>query len=166
MLVLQEELRACRKAACASELEKLGHSIVGIGNSAGNALSLIPNLDIDVLMVDINLKNSTLDGISVVRKLYDSYRGVIIFVSAFKDQPTFERMLESKPSYFLKKPYRRFELESAIEIACHKHAERTNTSQAVITDSKQLKTASTLLSRNGAVFFQSDDEFRPDFPHP
>lgn len=108
---------ALQAASVAADLESAGYELVGSGSTAGQVLSQLPELDIDVLIMDVHLKHSAIDGINIVQKLGADYQPAIVFLSAFRDKATLERMFGTNPAYFLSKPYHEVDLISAIEIA-------------------------------------------------
>jgi len=77
----------------------------------------------DIILMDINLENSK-DGISTAIEIKKSKDIPIIYLTAFSDEETINRAIQTNPVGYLIKPYKIAELNSTILLALFK-AEQT-----------------------------------------
>jgi CheY-like chemotaxis protein len=97
-------------------LQQLGYILAGAATSGEEAIELAVETKPDLVLMDIRLRGQ-MDGIEASREL-DRRLGVpVIFLTAFADEGTMQRIESVKPAGFLRKPYVRSELLEAIEAA-------------------------------------------------
>lgn len=97
-------------------LVRQGHEVVGIAENAAEAEAMFDEHLPDLLLLDIRLRDGD-DGIEVARLLIGRRPVPVIFVTAYADQPTFERAREAGPFAFLSKPYDDVLLSRSVELA-------------------------------------------------
>lgn len=98
-------------------LSKMGYEVVDIVPSGEEAIAQVRNNTIDIMLVDINLKGE-LDGIQTVQEIQQSHENIgIIFLTANSDRFTYDRAKTTRPHAFISKPFKRLDLERAIELA-------------------------------------------------
>lgn len=109
-------------AASLSEmLEILDHQVMGTADSYENALKELENKDIQIVLLDIQLRGSK-SGIDVAEKLKEQYKLPFIFTTAFADKETIEKAAVHSPYGYIVKPYSMKEINAGIEVAMHNHA--------------------------------------------
>jgi len=76
----------------------------------------------DLLLLDVNLKGM-IDGVETAQVLQKENINVpIIYLTANSDESTFERAKETKPYAFISKPYKKIDLQRAIELTISRMA--------------------------------------------
>jgi DNA-binding response OmpR family regulator len=70
----------------------------------------------DIIVMDINL-NDEIDGITLAQELKEEYDLRVIYVTAFKDEKTIIRAVQTDPFGYLNKPYKLSELQASLELA-------------------------------------------------
>lgn len=71
----------------------------------------------DIVLCDIELEDSELDGIELVKVLNTIAKVPIIFLTAFGDAKTIARAKEVNPAYYLIKPYNPNQLQISLDFA-------------------------------------------------
>jgi two-component system, cell cycle sensor histidine kinase and response regulator CckA len=102
-----------------ARLNRLGHQIVGIGNSQDDALRLAASWHPDLAFMDIHLRGVT-DGVEIAQQLRSSYNIPVIYLTAYADDITLQRAKITEPVGYLIKPFEERELHSTIEMALYK----------------------------------------------
>jgi len=100
-------------------LENLGHGVAGIVMNGDKALDAFSNPNLDLVLLDINIKGS-LSGIDLAAILKEKYRIPYIFLTAFSDDHTLNMAKETLPYGYIVKPFNEFDLKVNIDIALHK----------------------------------------------
>jgi DNA-binding LytR/AlgR family response regulator len=96
------------------QLTHLGYNVTGILPRGEEALMHIRDNKPDILLIDINLKG--IDGIETARQLQLIKETPIIYLTANKDEDTFNRAKSTRPYAFISKPFKRLDLQRAIEL--------------------------------------------------
>ncbi len=97
-------------------VETLGFKVAGIASSADQAYKILQKHEIDLILMDIYIKGKV-DGISCAKEIKKSRDISLIYISAFSDDETLQRAIETDPSSYLIKPLNRMELKVAMRIA-------------------------------------------------
>ena len=108
--------------------ESLKLSLIGLGydvpetiGSSDEAVERAEELQPDLILMDIRLEGSRIDGIEAARRIRSRCEIPVIFVTAFADVQTLDRAKTTQPFGYILKPFNEKELWSAIEIALYKH---------------------------------------------
>ncbi|WP_020569810.1 response regulator transcription factor [Neolewinella persica] len=119
ILIVEDE------AIIATEIEfslrKLGYQIVGKARNGDKALDLLASTKPDLALLDIDIQG-TLSGIDLARIIRDKYNYPFVFLTAFSDRATLERVKDTMPYGYIVKPFNGGELLTTIELALHKYA--------------------------------------------
>jgi len=75
----------------------------------------------DAILMDIRLAGE-IDGVTAARRIREERDVPIVYLTAYSDDETLRRTMQTQPAGYLVKPFREPELRCAIEIALHKHA--------------------------------------------
>lgn len=86
-------------------LKKNNFSVVGIANSAKNALDLFNHFKVDLILCDINLGKggSGIDLIKIIKSKNENIH--VIFLSAYSDEHTVNNAFETTPNSYVTKPF-------------------------------------------------------------
>ena len=82
---------------------------------------LSTNILPDLILMDIRLDGSEFDGVETARRIRSRYDIPVVFLTAYADDETLERVKVTEPFAYILKPFNERELFSAIELALHKH---------------------------------------------
>ena len=97
-------------------LMRLGYLVSGTAVSGEEALEEIPNSRSDLVLMDIRLSGS-LGGIETVELLKEFVNIPVVFITAYSDKRTIDRMIAVDPAGYILKPISDLELLTAIESA-------------------------------------------------
>lgn len=103
------------------EVELLGYEVVGLVESADEALVASEENRPDLALMDINIAGS-MDGIQTARMLHAADRIPVIFLTSASDGATVARASREELYGYLIKPVKRDELKASIHVALYKAA--------------------------------------------
>lgn len=103
------------------QLTNMGYSIVGIAQSADEALKYTKKFNPQLVLMDINLGQG-MDGIETTTAIIKDYEIPVIYITAYADDDTLNRAKETNPSGFINKPIRKNDLRANVEIALNRAA--------------------------------------------
>lgn len=107
---------AVSRAALIESLQDNNLDVVGSASSAEKAWLEIKTLHVDAVLLDINL-SGVYDGIWLAQKIRSECDLPIIFLTAYGDKKTLERLNSVRPNGYLMKPYNEPTLLATISIA-------------------------------------------------
>lgn len=105
----------------ASGLEHDGYNIAGIADNAEEAQQLFNENEIDIILMDVNIIGEK-DGIDTAMEILKQKAVPIIYLTAFTDALTIERIKQTHPAAFLSKPYTLTNVRIAIDLAVNNFA--------------------------------------------
>ena len=117
ILIVEDEKMIARDLQ--EELLEMGYSITAIATDSDQALLAFRKRIPDLVLMDINLRNSPLDGIEIATHFNQITAIPIIYLTLLSDQATRERAKKTKPAYYLIKPWQLAQLEIAIDFALY-----------------------------------------------
>ena len=94
--------------------------VVSIASEGKEAIQKAEELKPDLILMDICLKGE-IDGIEAADKIMNFLDIPVIYLTAFSDKKTFERVKLTEPYGFLTKPFDQEGLVGSIETALYKH---------------------------------------------
>lgn len=98
------------------QLSNLGYKICGIIPRGEEALIFLKDERPDIILLDIQLKGK-LDGIETALLIQKEYNIPVIYLTANADDAHFERAKATNPYAFISKPFKKTDLQHAIELA-------------------------------------------------
>lgn len=102
----------------ASILLKLGYLVPEPAGSYAEALQMVEDENLDLLLLDIQLRGKK-DGIDLAVKIKENYSIPIIFLTANADTASVERAKKVNPASYIVKPFTKDDIYTAIEICIH-----------------------------------------------
>jgi PAS domain S-box-containing protein len=101
-------------------VQQLGYTVSGISGTGEAALKAIAADPPDLVLMDILLdrKMTGIEAAGIIRKLH---RIPVIYITAYSDPETLEKLKPTEPFGFLTKPFLDTELHGVIETALYKH---------------------------------------------
>lgn len=119
---------AVSRQALELKLLKNNHLIAGSSASAEQAWNEIKvNAEIDLVLIDIHLAGEK-DGIWLAQQIRSSLDLPFVFLTAFGDDRTLEKVADTKPDGYLMKPYQDSTLRATISIAVNKKRNQVSNS--------------------------------------
>jgi len=101
------------------QLSKLGYEVTGIESRGEEALRHVKQHKPHIVLMDIQLKGN-LDGIETVKLMQKEINIPVIYLTANADQEHFDRAKSTNPYAFISKPFKKLDLEHAIELVIDK----------------------------------------------
>jgi two-component system, response regulator PdtaR len=105
----------------ANGLEQDGYQVAGIADNAEEAHQLFSENEVDIVLMDVNIIGKK-DGIDTAAELLKKKQVPIIYLTAFTDAATINRIKQTHPAAFLSKPYSLTNVRIAIELAINNFA--------------------------------------------
>ena len=119
MIVEDESIVAMDLAA---GLEHDGYTVVEIADNYEDAVRIFSSAHVDILLMDIHIHGQK-DGVDTATALMKIRQVPLIYLTAFTDAATVERVKHTNPAAFLTKPYNIDNVRIAIDLALHNFAE-------------------------------------------
>jgi PAS domain S-box-containing protein len=101
-----------------NRLTSLGHEVVGTVGTAEEAFEKAP--EADIVLMDIRI-DGPVDGVEAAARIREKFHVPVVFLTAHSDRPTLDRAKVTGAFGYLVKPIAPASLNTAIEIALHKH---------------------------------------------
>lgn len=102
-----------------SALEKLNFEVTNCVTNEKETLLSISKEVPDIILMDIYLENSK-DGIQITKEIQKIQNIPVIYLTAYSDEDTINKAIETNPVGYLLKPFKREELKSTILLAFYK----------------------------------------------
>ncbi|RKX76613.1 MAG: hybrid sensor histidine kinase/response regulator [Spirochaetes bacterium] len=100
-------------------LERNGYIVSGIVSTGEDALKMLKDSETNLVLMDIMLEGE-MDGVEAARYIREEYNLPVIFLTAYADDETIERVKITEPFGYLIKPFDERELRTSIEMALYK----------------------------------------------
>ena len=113
ILIVEDEMLI--GANISLQLTTLGYEVIGIVPRAEEALSCVQQDRPDIILMDINLKGE-LDGVETAKLIQKDHDIAIIYLTANADDVNFNRAKSTHPYAFISKPFKKLDLQRAIEL--------------------------------------------------
>lgn len=117
ILIVEDEMIIAANTSL--QLSNLGYEVSGIVARGEDALVHIEDNLPDIVLLDIQLKGE-LDGIDTAHKMQKHFDIPIIYLTSNVDDANFERAKETKPYAFISKPFKKLDLQHAIELTANR----------------------------------------------
>lgn len=126
------------------QLTRLGYEVTGIISKGENALQHVQSHRPDIILMDIQLKGEK-DGIETAIEIHRDFSIPIIFLTANADDEHFARAKRANPVAFISKPFKKLDLQHAVELTLDRLREKSGKVQ--------------LEEQNTSAYVQSDSIF-------
>lgn len=113
VLIVEDE--AIIAADLKQKLENAGFRVLGVEDTGEGAIAAASELEPDVVIMDVYLRGE-MDGIEAARRIQERYGIPVIYLTAYSDNATLSRILESEPYGYLLKPLNTEQLQAEIEV--------------------------------------------------
>ena len=98
---------------------KMGFEVINMVSNHDDTIRSIKEKIPDIILLDIHLQNHK-DGIETANSIKKIADIPIIYLTAFSDDQTIERAVQTNPLGYLVKPFRLADLKSTLQLAIHK----------------------------------------------
>ena len=122
ILIVEDEMIIA--ANISLQLTTLGYEVTGIIPRGEDALLHIEDNQPDILLLDINLKGK-LDGIETAEAMQKNHNIPVIYLTANIDDAYFNRAKKTNPYGFISKPFKKLDLQRAIELTLNQLKSKT-----------------------------------------
>jgi len=120
ILIVEDEMIIAANTSL--QLGKLGYEVTGIIPRGEEVLQHIQQNTPDIILLDIQLKGK-LDGIETAKLIQHEYDVPIIYLTANTDDAYFNKAKETRPYAFIPKPFKKLDLQRAIELTINRMQE-------------------------------------------
>ena len=134
VLVVEDEIIVSEEIA--ELLRSFGYEVVAQAQSAEEAMEHISQTPPDVALLDIHIKGE-MDGVELAKLIRNNADCAIIFLTAYSDKSTIDRVKEVHPEAYLVKPFEKNGLLAAIDLAFSNY-EHTN-EEELLKESKAME---------------------------
>tara|TARA_R110000868_G_scaffold319349_4_gene580166 strand:+ start:793 stop:1533 length:741 start_codon:yes stop_codon:yes gene_type:complete len=117
ILIVEDEMIIA--ANISLQLTSLGYEVTGIIPRGEEALVHIKENKPDIVLLDIQLKGK-IDGIETAQMMQKDLDVPIIYLTANADEAHFNRAKSTNPYAFISKPFKKLDLERAIELTINR----------------------------------------------
>lgn len=109
-----------------SAVLEMGYNSLGIATNYNEVLDLLDEKKADIILMDINLENS-ISGIKIVEKLKKNNQNneiPVIYLTAYTDEKTINKAIQTKPVGYIVKPFNIPELKATILLGLYKTTQK------------------------------------------
>ncbi len=120
ILVVEDEL--ILGIDLSQRLKQLGYEVLPVAKKPEQAMSMLENHHVDILILDIKLGNAKMDGIDLAYEIKKLYNLPYIFLTSHADDNIVQRAKAVLPAAYILKPFNDNEIKIALEIALYNFA--------------------------------------------
>jgi DNA-binding response OmpR family regulator len=120
-LIVEDEILIAEELK--ERLSLLGFAVIAAVDSADEGVAIATRERPDLVLLDIRLKGKK-DGVQAAQEIREQVDVPVVYLTAYSDRLTVDRIRGSEYDGFVLKPFRARELQSTIEIAIQRHAIR------------------------------------------
>ena len=106
-------------------LQSLEYEVTATATNYNAALNSVRLNRPDLILMDINLGKG-IDGIETMKKIQVNDKIPVIYITAFTDEKTISRAIQTEPISYLIKPFKRDELKSNILLGLYKSSQKSH----------------------------------------
>lgn len=118
LLVVEDEILVAEDIK--DILEEFGYTVVAIADSGEEAIAKTAETRPNLVLMDVRLKG-LMDGVQAAETIWRSYQIPVVYLTANSDIGTLQRAKATDPFAYITKPFKEKELQTAVEIALHRH---------------------------------------------
>jgi DNA-binding LytR/AlgR family response regulator len=128
-------------------LEEVGYINVFRVANYTQAIQILNNQNIDLVLLDINLNDSN-SGINLANYINQNHQIPFIYITSYSDAGTINEVKQTKPAAFLLKPFNKELLLATIEISLFNFSNNHNASNQPIVTKFSLKQEDAIVINN------------------
>ncbi len=138
-------------------LKDMNYEISGDAMSADEAIEILEKGETDFAILDINIKGEK-DGVWLAEQIKENYGIPFVFLTAFGDESTVQRAIDTEPYGYLVKPFNKVDIYTAIEVALKNYAKQNVGTTKEASDSEEEEQTSHIVSKDN-IFIRDDYMF-------
>jgi DNA-binding LytR/AlgR family response regulator len=109
-------------------LTQLGYNIIATADNGADAISLALKHEPNICLMDIMIKGD-MNGIEAAQEIKSKIDVPVIFLTAYADEDTLSKAKVAEPHGYILKPFKDVDIQTAVEMALHKHAKEKELKQ-------------------------------------
>jgi DNA-binding LytR/AlgR family response regulator len=109
-------------------LGNLGYNVVASADNGEDAISLAMKHKPDLALMDIMIKGD-MNGIAAAEEIKRNMDIPVVFLTAYADESTLNDAKMAEPHGYILKPFKDVDIQTAIEMALHKHGKEREIKQ-------------------------------------
>jgi len=121
ILIVEDELIIAKSLA--RQLENLNYELVGTASFGKKALEIIQKNPPDLVLMDIVIAGE-MDGIETGKIIREQFDIPVIYLTAYSDEETLQRVQDSGGQGYILKPYKQREVHAAITMVLAQYQEK------------------------------------------
>ncbi|GAB4410818.1 MAG: hypothetical protein Fur0044_04650 [Anaerolineae bacterium] len=141
IMVVEDEIVVARNIEM--RLKSLGYQDPIVAFSGQEAVQKAGEAAVDLILMDIRL-GSGIDGVEAAETIRSRFDLPIIFLTAYTDEVTLQRVKKSEPYGYIRKPFQVIDLQIAIEMALNRRQAEIEQKKLIAKLQEALDTLKTL----------------------
>lgn len=109
-------------------LSNLGYNVVASADNGEDAISMAMKFKPDLALMDIMIKGD-MNGIAAAEEIKRNMDIPVVFLTAYADESTLNEAKMAEPHGYILKPFKDVDIQTAIEMALHKHGKELEMKQ-------------------------------------
>ena len=109
-------------------LGNLGYNVIASADNGEDAISLAMKHKPDLALMDIMIKGE-MSGIAAAEEIKRNMDIPVVFLTAYADESTLNEAKMAEPHGYILKPFKDVDIQTAIEMALHKHGKEREMKQ-------------------------------------
>ena len=109
-------------------LGNLGYNVIASADNGEDAISLATKHKPDLALMDIMIKGD-MNGIAAAEEIKRNMDIPVVFLTAYADESTLNEAKMAEPHGYILKPFKDVDIQTAIEMALHKHGKEREIKQ-------------------------------------
>jgi len=106
-------------------IKKMGYNVVNIVSTCKETLNTLKETSVDLILMDININGRT-NGISTAMLIKEKFNIPIIYITAISNLKKHNRVKQTEPYGYIKKPIDYDQLQKTIKKELNKHKKNTD----------------------------------------
>jgi CheY-like chemotaxis protein len=121
ILIVEDELIIAMELQ--DRMLHMGHTVLALAASGAEAIAKARALKPELVLMDIRLPG-VMDGIEAAQQIRAQLQIPVVYVTAYPDTLTVERLRTTEPTFCVPKPFDEHQLQSTIEQALRRHSQK------------------------------------------
>jgi len=134
-------------------LKKLNFNVIGTTDNADSAYILVEEECPDLVLMDIQIKGDK-TGIEAAKHLFKELNIPVIFITAQRDNKTFNQALDAEPYGYILKPFVDIDLKNTIDLALKKHYSELETKKIIELEKSKISGQIDTVIKNESFFIK------------
>ena len=119
-IIVRKDIERC--------LTQLGYNIIATADNGNDAIKLALKHKPDICLMDIMIKGD-MSGIDAAKEIKANIDVPVVFLTAYADERTLAKAKVADPHGYILKPFKDADIQTAVEMALHKHSKEKELKQ-------------------------------------